>query len=126
MTFHPTHSAVPGLICAFGFDAAGRGRRLEEAVICHPEGSSDGWIWLHLNFADWRCRKWLAQNFALPDNLVAELCDPPLRQCVNAWEGVLHGHLADFRREFDADSTEFAWLHFVLGARFLITGRVKA
>lgn len=126
MTPHPTHSAVPGLICAFGFDAAGRGRRLEESDICHPEGSSDGWIWLHLNFADWRCRKWLAQNFALPDTLVAELCDPPLRQRVNGWEGVLHGHLADFRQEFDADSTEFAWVHFALGARFLITGRVKA
>ena len=67
-----------------------------------------------------------AQIFDFPAELVNEICDPPLRQHVSAWEGVLFGHLADFRREFDADSTEFAWLHFALGERFLITGRVKA
>lgn len=83
-------------------------------------------MWLHLNFADWRCRRWLSQRFGFPMELATQICDPPLRQHVSAWEGVLLGHLADFRREFDADSTEFAWLHFALGERFLITGRVKA
>ena len=119
-------SAVPGLICAFGFDASGHGRRLSDEEIGGPLPAAGEWIWIHLNFADWRCRRWLAQSFGFPAKLTTEICDPPLRQHVSAWEGVLFGHLADFRREFDADSTEFAWLHFALGERFLITGRVKA
>ena len=86
----------------------------------------DEWIWIHLNFSDWRCRRWLAQTFGFPGTLADEICDPPLRQRVSAWEGVLFGHLADFRYEFDTESTDFAWLHFALGERFLITGRVKA
>ena len=117
---------VPGLICAFGFDATGRGRALsEEEFNGQPPGAGE-WLWLHLNFADWRCRRWLALTFGFPADLTNEICDPPLRQHVSAWEGVLFGHLADFRREFDSDSTEFAWLHFALGERFLITGRLRA
>ena len=117
--------AVPGLICAFGFDEAGRGRRLPEEEISWPLCEGE-WLWLHLNLADWGCRRWMSQNFGFPVALANEICDPALRQHVSAWEGVLYGHLADFRREFDADSTEFAWLQFALGERFLITGRVKA
>lgn len=123
---HVISTPVPGLICAYGFDETGRGRRLSEEEIGQGLPGGGDWLWIHLNFADWRCRKWLAQTFGLPAELVTEFCDAPLRQHVSAWEGVLFGHLADFRREFDADSTEFAWVHFALGARFLITGRVKA
>jgi len=117
---------VPGLICAFGFDGTGRGQQLPEEEVGDRISSSEGWLWLHLNFTDWRCRRWLSQMFGFPAELVNEICDAPLRQHVSAWEGVLFGHLADFRREFDADSTEFAWLHFALGERFLVTGRVRA
>lgn len=121
-----TSHAVPGLICAYGFDSSGRGRPLSEEDIAGTPAGPGEWLWIHLNFADWRCRRWLSQTFGFPTELVNEICDAPLRQHVSAWEGVLFGHLADFRREFDADSTEFAWLHFALGERFLITGRVKA
>jgi len=117
---------VPGLICAFGFDSSGRGRALSEDELNGQLPGSGEWLWLHLNFADWRCRRWLAQTFGFPAELVNEICDPPLRQHVSAWENVLFGHLADFRHEFDADTTEFAWMHFALGERFLITGRAKA
>lgn len=84
------------------------------------------WRWIHLNYADWRCRRWLSQTFGFSAEFAREICDQPVRQHVSARDGVLFGHLADFRREFDADSTEFAWIHFALGERFLITGRVKA
>ncbi len=117
---------MPGLIYAFGFDAEGRGTQLPEDELRERPPRAGKWIWLHLNLADWRCRKLLVQRFGFPGDLVTEFCDPPLRQQVSAREGVLFGHLADFRREFDADSTEFAWIHFALGDGFLITGRVKA
>ncbi|MEI8177701.1 CorA family divalent cation transporter [Aestuariivirga sp.] len=119
-------NAVPGLICAFEFDASGRGRSLPEAQVKGELPGQGNWLWLHLNFSDWRCRRWLEQTLGFPAELTSEICGPPLRQHVSAWEGVLFGHLADFRREFDSDSTEFSWLHFALGERFLITGRVRA
>lgn len=121
-----TPAAVPGLVYAFGFDAEGCGRELSESEITAPVGEEGRWIWLHLNLADWRCRKLLTQSFGFPSSIIAEFCDPPLRQQVSAEAGILYGHLADFRREFDADSTEFAWIHFALGEGVLITGRVKA
>jgi zinc transporter len=50
----------------------------------------------------------------------------PRRQSIVASSGLVVGHLADFQREFDRESAEFAWAHFLLGERLLITGRVKA
>lgn len=100
-------------------------RALSESEFNGQLPGAGEWLWLHLNFADWRCRRWLAQTFDFPSELVNEICDPPLRQHVSARESVLFGHLADFRSEFDSDSTEFGWLHFALGERFLITGRVR-
>ncbi|MFO1132237.1 MAG: hypothetical protein U1E16_09530 [Hyphomicrobiales bacterium] len=94
--------AVPGLICTFGFDGVGRGRRLPEEEIRWPLAEGE-WLWLHLNFADWRCRRWPSGAFGLPAELVNEICDAPVRQHGSAWDGMLFGHLADFRREFDAE-----------------------
>ena len=80
----------------------------------------------HLRLRIWRCRRWLGDVLDLSRTIVEEFANPPVRQNVSCRGGVLYGHIADFRREFDADSTEFAWLHVVQGTRFLITGRVKA
>ena len=119
-------SAVPGLICAFGFDAAGRGRSFSENELGAPLPGAGEWLWPHFNFSDWRCRRWLAQTFEFPTELANEICDLSMRQHVSAWEGVLFGYLANFRRVFDSDLTEFTGLHFALGERFLITGRVRS
>ena len=121
-----TLASVPGFICAFRFGADGEGHAISEGAL-GPAGQPEGeWMWLHLNLADWRCRRWLCDAFQLPRDLVSEFADPPTRQHVSAWQDVLFGHLADLRREFDNDTTEFAWMHFVLSGRYLITGRVKA
>lgn len=119
-------AAVPGFICAFHFREGGKAVQVPEDQLVKLLQEDDSWIWLHLNLADWRCRRWLGDVFELPRGVIEEFADPPVRQNVSAWKDLLCGHVADFRREFDADSTEFAWLHLLQGNRFLITGRVKA
>lgn len=121
-----TSVSIPGFLCAFRFDADGQGRQLAESGLAVAEEPDKGWIWLHLNLSDWRCRRWLGETYELPRELVTEFADTPERQHVSAWKDVLFGHLADFRQDFDGQSKEFAWLHFVLGQRFLVTGRIKA
>lgn len=121
-----TTPTVPGFVCAYLFDTEGRGRLLQESAVGDAMSRDAGWVWLHLNLADWRCRRWLGDLLNLPRDLITEFADPPSRQHVSAWQDVLFGHLSDFLREFDADSTEFAWLHFILGNRVLITGRGRA
>ena len=119
-------AAVPGFICAYEFGADGSASKLSEDRSAATLKGGGDWIWLHLNLADWRCRRWLGDVLDLSRTIVEEFANPPVRQNVSCRGGVLYGHIADFRREFDADSTEFAWLHVVQGTRFLITGRVKA
>ena len=62
----------------------------------------------------------------MPRELVTEFAEAPARKHISALQSVLFGHLADFRHDFDGTAMEIAWLHFVLGSRFLITARVKA
>ena len=121
-----TAVSVPGYLYAFQFDAGGRGQPLREDQLIAAFQREEGWIWLHLNLTDWRCRRWLEVNFGLPRDLVTEFADTAARQHVSAWRDVLFGHLADFLQDFDGKSMEFAWLHVILGKRFLVTGRVKA
>ncbi len=119
-------ASVPGFICAFRFGPDGQGNALAESELDPADRSGSEWIWLHVNLADWRCRRWLGDTFRLPRDLVSEFADAPVRQHVSAWQDVLFGHLGDFRRDFDGDLTEFAWMHFILSGSYLITGRVRA
>jgi zinc transporter len=118
--------SIPGFICAYSFAGSQPGRVLREADVAPLLAADGGWLWLHLNLADWRCRRWLSDYLAVSMDVATIFADPPRRQSIAAMPGLLCGHVADFRREFDHDSTEFAWLHFLLGERLIVTGRVKA
>jgi zinc transporter len=117
---------VPGFIYAFRFDQDHCSQSLAETDIRAAIQQEDSWIWLHLNLVDWRCRRWLCETFGLPRDTIARFADPPTHQNISAVQDMLSGHFADFLREFDGDSSDFAWLHFIKCKRFLITGRLKA
>ena len=119
-------ATVPGFICAFRFGEDGTAVQVAEDQLVKLLRQDGTWVWLHLNLADWRCRRWLGDVFELPRGVIEDFADPPVRQNIRDRNGILYGHVADFRREFDSDSTEFAWLHLLQGSRYLITGRVKA
>jgi zinc transporter len=122
----PQPPLVPGFICAWHFGSDGRPEVLNEADIEARSRSGVGWLWLHLNLTDKRCLRWLAQSLGLPQGLAAEFTEPSLRQYLGNKGDVVIGQLNDFRREFDEDSTEHAWLRFMMSRNFLVTGRVKA
>ena len=119
-------SPVPGLIGAYRFGADQPGIAIADDRLAEAFHDGDGWIWLHLNLADRRCPKWLSRTLGIDQDVATDFSEPAPRQIVTAENGVLLGHLADFRRDFDVEPTEPAWLHFILGDRLLITGRSRA
>jgi len=119
-------SCVPGFIGAYLFDAKGKASALADVSVADAFQSDEGWIWLHLNLADRRCPRWLAQTAGIDPAIAVDFSEPSARQVIMSKDGVLLGFLADFRREFDTDPSEPASLHFVLGKRCVITGRNSA
>jgi zinc transporter len=125
---HPAtlDSSVPGFIGAYRFDASGKATPLHDTELAGAFAAGQGWIWLHLNLADRRCPRWLAQVAAIDPAVAADFSEPSPRQVVRGKDGFLLGFLADFRREFDTDPSEPASLNFILGPRLVITGRNRA
>jgi zinc transporter len=119
-------NTVPGFICAYRFDGDGRATVLTAAEASAGKMQETGWVWLHLNFTDSRCGLWLTDRMGVPSGAAKRLVEPAAHQEVARLGQFLIGHVSDFRREFDADSTEHAWTHFLLGPDFLVTGRTKA
>jgi Mg2+ and Co2+ transporter CorA len=119
-------SCVPGFIGAYLFDADGHAIPVADTALADAFQSGRGWIWLHLNLSDRRCAKWIAQTAGVDTAISGDFSEPSQRQVISRRNDILLGHLADFRRDFDADSAEPAWLHFILGGRFVITGRSSA
>ncbi len=119
-------SAVPGFIGAYLFDDTGKASPLHDIDLPEAFAEGKGWIWLHLNLADRRCPRWLAQVAGIDPAVAVDFSEPSPRQVILSKDGALIGFLADFRREFDTDPSEPASLSFILGRRFVITGRNRA
>jgi zinc transporter len=117
---------VPGFICAWHFDPDGGAENLKEADLEFHAKSGFGWLWIHLNLTDKRCLKWLNEQLGFSQNLTTEFTEPSLRQYFGSQGEFMIGQLNDFRREFDEDSSEHAWLRFIASEKFLITGRNRA
>ena len=121
--------AIPGLICAYRFPANAAPYALNDVdgdTVISEAANETGWVWLHLNLVDKRCARWLTDRLGLPGGAVAAFCDEPSRQYLSEVQDCVIGHLTDFLREFDADSTDTSWCRILLTDRILVTGRVKA
>ncbi len=117
---------MPGFIGAYLFDETGKASLLHDVDLAEAFARGKGWIWLHLNLADRRCPRWLAQAAHIDPAVAVDFSEPSPRQVILSRDNVLLGFLADFRREFDTDPSEPASLSFILGHRFAITGRNRA
>ena len=83
------NSCVPGFIGAYLFDVAGKATALRDTELASAFTAQHGWIWLHLNLADRRCPRWLAQTLGINSGIATDFSEPSLRQVILAKDGVL-------------------------------------
>ncbi|MET7246305.1 transporter [Methylobacterium sp. EM32] len=128
--------ALPGLIWAMRFDAAGRGRLVEPGEEIPALGRfGEGFVWLHVNLNDARVPALVAEGRLGPPDLAAAAFASDPHQRVTIEDGQVGGVIADLTRDADlARDTEApaaperlpdaaGRLHFVLGPNYLVSGR---
>jgi zinc transporter len=89
----------------------------------HPDG--DGWLWLHLNLADVRCKTWLAERASLSDVARETLLDSDEHVRLDIFGSEVVGVLPDFHQEYLEEADDLVRLHLILSDRLLITARRK-
>lgn len=127
----PSHAlsdeaALPGLLWAMQFDEIGTGRLLGHAEpVPMPGTFGEGFLWLHFNLNDGRVATLIADGLFGPEHLAeaAFLKDP--HQRIEVEGHFVGGVVADLVRAFcpKANADAGGRLHFVMGPRFLISGR---
>ena len=109
----------PALI--WGWRAAADGARLTEDMDALP---GEGFHWLHLNLADQRTHRWLADQADLPPPFLTLMTSRDAHPRVIVEDGTVGLVLQDFERGLDAVGTaDIGALHIVIGPRSIVTGR---
>lgn len=117
---------VPGFICAYRFAPDGAARRLAETDIDPGLSSPEGeWLWLHLNFIDQRCARWLARSGRFSTLAIDFIEHIPAYQLIECFPAEAAGSVADLRRDFEGETHETCRLHFLLAENVLVTLRAK-
>ncbi|WP_298961704.1 transporter [uncultured Methylobacterium sp.] len=117
--------ALPGLLWAMRFDGAGTGRLLGRDEDVPALGSfGDGFLWLHLNLVDARIEALIEEGRFGPRRLALSAFSPDRHQRIAVEGAHVGGVVADLVRNGDGPGTDAAGrLHFVMGPRFLVSGR---
>ncbi|MGE0239433.1 MAG: CorA family divalent cation transporter [Parvibaculaceae bacterium] len=118
--------AVPGFVCAYRFARDGRATKLAEAdidpLLTVPDGA---FLWLHLNFIDQRCARWLARSGRLSALAIDFLEHVPAYQAIECLDQETVGSVAELRRDFTGETHETCRLQFLLAQGVLVTLRAK-
>lgn len=117
--------ALPGLLWAMRFDASGCGRLVGHDEEIPSLGSfGEGFLWLHLNLVDARIEQLIEEGRFGPRRLAAAAFSRDFHQRIAVEGAYVGGVVADLVRDADAGGTDAAGrLHFVMGPRFLVSGR---
>ncbi len=117
---------VPGFVCAYRFRADGPAIKLTERdVDPHLSSPAGEWLWLHLNFIDQRCARFLAKSGRFSDLAIDFIEHIPSYQTIENFGDVMAGSVAELRHDFTGDTHEICRLHFLLSERLLVTLRSK-
>ena len=117
---------VPGFVCAYRFGRDGTARKLAESEVDLQLNSAEGeWLWLHLNFIDQRCARWLARTGRLSPLTIDFIEHVPAYQLIDSFGTETVGSVADLRRDFTGETHETCRLHFLLAEGLLVTLRAK-
>ncbi|MDL2401137.1 transporter [Rhizobium mayense] len=124
-TFTST-SMIPGLVWAYRLrPGADKPERLSDDTDRITLFAEDGFLWLHLNLVDARVPALLEDAPGLNEAARMALTTHETHATLIVDEQMLFGTLIDFQREFDQDTRDIGWLHFVLTDRMLITTRLQ-
>ncbi len=121
----PAHLAAESSPFAwvYRFDGEGHGAAVPAPSPETLHETPGGFVWLHINLADQRCRQWIGRVAAVPDDAREMLLDADDHQRLSLAGAALWGVFVDFGRTFDGEDATFAWLRVVVGERFVITAR---
>jgi zinc transporter len=121
-----TATRIPGFVWAYRFrPGAGKAERLSDETPRAGFFDGDAFVWLHLNLVDARVAAFLEEVPGLNDSVRTALITHETHATITVDEQMLFGTLVDFQREFDQETSDIGWLHFVLTDRFLITTRLQ-
>ncbi|MFE1600643.1 transporter [Methylobacterium sp. ID0610] len=116
--------ALPGLLFAMVFDEDGKGRIIgHDEELPAPGSFGEGFLWLHLNLADARLEGLTAEGRFGPPRLAAMAFSRDEHQRIAVEERFVGGVVADLAREAADRPNPKGRLHFVMGPRFLVSGR---
>lgn len=119
-------TTIPGLVWAYRLrPGAGKPERLSDDAERSSLFAGDGFLWLHLTLVDARVPAFLDEIVELNEAARTALTTHETHATITVDEHMLFGTLVDFQREFDQDTRDIGWLHFVLTDRMIITTRLK-
>jgi zinc transporter len=117
---------IPGLVWAYRLrPGADKPERLSDDTDRIKLFAEDGFLWLHLSLVDARVPAFLEHAPGLNEPARTALTTHETHATITVDEQMLFGTLVDFQREFDQDTRDIGWLHFVLTDRMLITTRLQ-
>lgn len=121
----PDVQSAMGIVWAYRFDAEGTPGLIDRAAIPDLDPRS-GFVWLHLDLVHSRAKAWVGDQLWLPaaaeEAFLATDTHQRLDHSANLAWGVTH----DLVRDVAANSDKVGALHWIIGERFLLTGRREA
>ncbi|BBE71300.1 transporter [Oharaeibacter diazotrophicus] len=115
---------IPGLVWGYRFPAEGGAPETLGAVDGERALADGGFVWLHLALSDARVPGFLSGIDGLPAAALQTLTGRDDHPVTEIDDGIVHGVLVDFQREFDQETREFGWLRFAIGPGFILTTRL--
>lgn len=110
----------PGLICGYRFGGAHAEPLAAAEEVTLPV---DGWLWLHVNLADMRCRPWLAEAAMLAAPAFEHVFGKGDALALVVADDQATGVFFDLTHELAVSDEDFGPLRFALSGRILVTGR---
>src|SRR5262245_10519739 len=111
---------VPGLVCAFRFQADGSSQELD---VDEPIAAQGGWLWLHFNLTDARACQYLNSFPRLPATARSLLVSADEHQRLHGDDTCLCGILADLVCGLDGVAEEIGFLHFAVTETVFVSSR---
>ncbi|TWF57249.1 zinc transporter [Neorhizobium alkalisoli] len=125
-TMSAFNSTIPGLVWAYHFKPGhGACTALPIEATRNDLPEDEGFLWLHLSLADMRVAGFLENYPGLNSQAVAALTTHDTHAAITLDDQHVYGTLVDFQRDFDHDTKDIGWLHFLVSERVIITTRLQ-